>query len=107
MTFIAHVPAVDDAHALIADLAAASLHYLDGLGAHLAPFRLALDPEHKEVWWVAPEGEAWAVETTTPGQCLDLISKRADSTWASEPLARADYQRILDVLLPPTKLCSG
>jgi len=101
MTFIAHVQTADEASKLVADLAGGNVCDLGALAHHLGPVRLTLDSEHEEVWWAAPERDRWAVETTTLGQCLDLIRDRADPTWASEPTARADYQRILDVLLPP------
>ncbi|MFJ9763285.1 hypothetical protein ACIRUY_05660 [Streptomyces erythrochromogenes] len=99
MPFFTHVETADEAQALIADLAGTGLCRLDALGRHLGPVRVSLDPEHKEIWWVAPGREAWAVESTTPGQFLELISGRADPAWADEPLARADYQRILDTLI--------
>ncbi|MFE1378143.1 hypothetical protein ACFW6S_04185 [Streptomyces sp. NPDC058740] len=100
MPFFTHVQTADEAQALIVDLAGAGLRRLDALGRHLGPAPLGLDPERKEIWWAAPDCEAWAVESTTPGRFLDLISERADPAWADEPLARADYQRILDALLP-------
>ncbi|WP_435609433.1 hypothetical protein, partial [Streptomyces sp. C10-9-1] len=98
--FFTHVQTADEAEALIVDLAGAGLRWLDALGRYLGPIRLRLDAERKEIWWAAPDREAWAVESTTPGQFLDLISERADPAWADEPLARADYQRILDTLVP-------
>lgn len=104
MTFIAHVQTADKASELIADLAGGNVRDLDALARHLGPVQLTLDPEHREVWWAAPEHDRWAVETTTPGQCLDLIRVRADPDWASNPTARADYQRILDLLLPPVEV---
>ncbi|MEV4941464.1 hypothetical protein [Streptomyces zaomyceticus] len=106
MTFIAHAQTADEASELIADLVGGNVRDLDALAHHLGPVRLVLDPEHKEVWWAAPEHNRWAVETTTPGQCLDLIRDRADPAWASEPKARADYQRIVDVLLPPVDVAA-
>lgn len=104
MTFFTHAQTADEATALIADLAGADLLPLEALARHLGSAHLCLDPERKEVWWVAPDREVWAVESTTPGRCLDLISDRADPAWASELLARAEYQCILDALLPATQM---
>ncbi|MBB4984135.1 hypothetical protein [Streptomyces nymphaeiformis] len=101
MTFIAHVQTADEASELVADLVGGNVRDLDALAHHLGSVRLTLDLEHKEIWWAAPERDRWTVETTTPGQCLDLIRDRADPAWVLEPTARADYQSILAVLLPP------
>ncbi|MFF4173001.1 hypothetical protein [Streptomyces sp. NPDC001744] len=100
MPFFTHVQTADEADAMIADLAGQGLYPLDALSRHLGTARLSLDPERKEVWWAALDREAWAVESTTPGRFLDLISEHADPAWTSEPLACADYRRILDTLLP-------
>ena len=100
MVYLAALPTASAARDLVHELTQGQITELSGLARHIPGTRLYLDLAHHDVWWITPEGSHWAIQTTTPANCLELIQQHAASTWTADSAARADYHRILAALLP-------